>query len=286
MKRREAEIFNLSFLDVLSGALGAVLFLFIVVPKDTGKGPDAQPILNITYDTIFNKFYGDIPDSLQLARAGDSLLALVVDYDVMPTIKNCPPPKPCPKCPDVSGLQNRVKQLEGALKAQEKKIPPMAKNTGNPTSRPASAYKGDLPSVPCKFSVEVKWDDIEDNIDLYLCKEGSCVYGGRRKNNNIGYWDSGKSKTSFFGGDLRTTQEAVRQFDSVKEGEYEIYVQYKDSEVPKPDIQIAGLVYTHTEERGEQGETFNLNLTLDKSNRTLVGRVNLKADGSFTFIKN
>ncbi|MEZ4955468.1 MAG: hypothetical protein R2825_18040 [Saprospiraceae bacterium] len=33
MARRSTEMFNLSFLDLLSGALGAVIFLFIITPK-------------------------------------------------------------------------------------------------------------------------------------------------------------------------------------------------------------------------------------------------------------
>jgi len=33
MARKEINVFNVSFLDLLSGALGAVLLLFIVIPK-------------------------------------------------------------------------------------------------------------------------------------------------------------------------------------------------------------------------------------------------------------
>lgn len=35
MKRRDLNIFSVSFLDLLSGALAAVIILFIVVPKMT-----------------------------------------------------------------------------------------------------------------------------------------------------------------------------------------------------------------------------------------------------------
>ena len=36
MAKREINVFNVSFIDLLSGALGAVLILFIVIPKLTG----------------------------------------------------------------------------------------------------------------------------------------------------------------------------------------------------------------------------------------------------------
>jgi restriction endonuclease S subunit len=37
MSRKEINIFNMSFLDLLSGALGAVLILFIIIPKMTAE---------------------------------------------------------------------------------------------------------------------------------------------------------------------------------------------------------------------------------------------------------
>ena len=99
MKRRDVEIFNLSFLDILAGALGAVLFLFIVVPKGGGESPPASPQLSVTFDTVQNKFFGELPDSMMQYNIGDSLLSLVINYDKMPSIEDCPKPKPCPKCP-------------------------------------------------------------------------------------------------------------------------------------------------------------------------------------------
>ncbi|MDF1698038.1 MAG: hypothetical protein P1U56_19480, partial [Saprospiraceae bacterium] len=115
---------------------------------------------------------------------------------------------------------------------------------------------------------------------------GKCVYGGKRKRKGIGFWDSGKSKTSIFGGDLRSTQEAVRQFDSIIEGEYEVYAQYKAAkEEPLSSVTIRTLIYTKTLERGEQGETFNVELPFNKKERTLLGRMSVNADGSFTFNK-
>lgn len=303
MSRRTVELFSLSFLDILAGALGAVLFLFIVVPKGDGKGPNAAPQLALTFDTIQQKFFGDLPDSMMYYLPGDSLLAVVIDYDEMPTIKNCPEPKPCPECPDTRQLKSYIKKLEKSLAEQSRQRPIAARTRVKPTPKaaplaqakakpvkeqkvPTSKYKGDLPSVPCKFSVEVKWDDINHNVDLFLCKDGKCVYGGKRKRNEIGFWDSGKSKTSIFGGDLRSTQEAVRQFDSVIPGEYEIYLHYKGAkEEPLPSVKVHGLVYSKTLENGESGKTFVMDLPFSKKERTFIGTVSVKENGSFNFNK-
>ena len=311
MSRKDVELFNLSFLDILAGALGAVLFLFIVVPKGTGKAPNASPQLSVKFDTTQMTFFGELPDSMLQYTVGDSLLSLVVNFDEMPSIKNCPEPKPCPKCPDGKKLNRKIASLQSALakrdvrianlikelekkgrkapvaKAEPKNTPKKKTYASSSKTKVASKYKGDLPSVPCKFSVEVKWDDIAHNVDLFVCKDGKCVYGGKRKQKTIGFWDSGKSKTSLFGGDLRTTQEAVRQFDSIIEGEYEIFLQYKAAkEEPLGAVDVSGLIYTKTQENGEQGKTFNVSVPFDKKQRTFIGTMKVTKDGKFTFNKS
>ncbi|MDF1699166.1 MAG: hypothetical protein P1U56_25150, partial [Saprospiraceae bacterium] len=203
MKRRDVEIFNLSFLDILAGALGAVLFLFIVVPKGGGESPPASPQLSVTFDTVQQKFFGELPDSMMQYTIGDSLLSLVVNYDKMPSIEDCPKPRKCPKCPDTKKLNRKIASLKRELSKVKKptkvkaspklnapKKVPIAKASPQikPSSPPASKYKGDMPSVPCKLSVEVKWDDIAQNVDLFFCKDGKCVYGGKRKRKGIGFW--------------------------------------------------------------------------------------------------
>lgn len=291
MKRRETEIFNLSFLDVLSGALGAVLFLFIVVPKGGGESPAAQPQLNLVFDTSASLFYGEIPDSLLAAEIGDSLLSIVFNYGKVPTLEDCPPQKPCPDNDSyqkrITALRRKLDQYQHknkSLKVQVKAATTQVKKIEASNGSDAH-YGGDLPSVPCKFSFEIQWDDIADNVDLYVCKEGACVYGGRRRNTAIGFWDSGKSKTSIFGGDLRTTQEAVRQFDAIIPGQYTIYIQYKDSEKPKTAIVVNGLVYTNTEDYGDRGERFIIDVPYNNHDRMLLGKLTLNADGTFNFTK-
>lgn len=285
-------MFNLSFLDILSGALGAVLFLFIVVPKG-GESPKSYVQLNLTMDTLSGKFFGEIPDTLQEKSAGDSLLVLITDFQRMPEMKDCPPQKKCPdcpKCPKVNKLivnkpstKKEPTQLAALKPLEEPKL--KAKESPTPATT-ASKYKGDLPSVPCKLSVEVKWVDIKNNVDLFVCKDGNCVYGARRRNSAIGFWDSGKSKTSIFGGDLRTTQEAVRQFDTIIEGEYNIYAQFKATENDINSLLIDALVYTKSEDGQDKGETFSVELPFNKNERTLLGKMVVQSDGSFTLSKN
>lgn len=296
MKRENIDVFNISFLDLLSGALGAVIFLFIVVPKGEGEAPAAQPQLSVMYDTVQQQFFGSIPDSLMDKIVGDSLLAVVVDYKKLPGIEDCPPPRECPECPELPKeviLATNTRTPEREVTKTVAKIPtqktPSPERRANapapqkPTPR-TSRYDGPLPSVPCTFSIELKWEDKKDNVDLYVCKDGDCVFGARRYRDFIGFWDSGKSRTSIFGGDLRTSQEAVRQFDGIIPGEYTILAQYKESPEPKDHLTVNGLVYTNSAETGEQGEKFTFSLPLSERERTRVGVMNVSTDGSFNFL--
>ncbi len=62
MKNRNVEFFNLSFLDLLSGALASIIFLFIIVPK--GELTINTDPVTVVYDTIQNQFYGSIPEGI------------------------------------------------------------------------------------------------------------------------------------------------------------------------------------------------------------------------------
>jgi len=298
MSRRSAQMFNLSFLDLLSGALGAVIFLFIITPK--GGAPSAkghQVVASI--DTIHQQLFGDLPDSLLSKNAGDTLLVLIGNFQEMPSTTDCPPipaPLPCPTCPSCPAVVTPVspppaKATEPMARKEENKNLQKSINT-NPRSKPVpvssnpiveKGYKGDPPSVPCKVSFEISWEDISDNVDLFVCKEGNCIYGARRRNTKIGFWDSGKSRTSIIGGDVRTTLEAVRQFDQPIPGTYRLYAQFKNSEKKRSTVTIQGLIYTRGDQNQEQGERFYKTLALDKKKRTSLGTVVLQANGSFKF---
>lgn len=308
MSRREPQFFNLSFLDLLSGALGAVIFLFIITPKG-GAPPANRQQVAVAFDTIHKQVFGNLADSLLSKKIGDTLFVLLSDYKPMPSMdkcppclpcppqgKPCPPPPKCPECPDnITSSTSRNNT--------ETYVPPTSSSTTNNVSTTTgnnnpkastqpnnndykkSAYRGDPPSVPCKVSFEINWDDIGNNIDLFICKNNKCVSGGQRSIKDIGQWDPGKSKTNIFGSDLRTTQEAVRQFDKILPGEYSIYAIFKESTNNSSTVTVRGLIYTKSDIGKEQGENFTKVLTLNKKDKVLLGNVSLQENGTFTFIQ-
>lgn len=64
MKRKEINIFNISFLDLLSGALGAVIILFISVPKN--QAPQSSTITKESTCTIEKKLLNQCLDELDI----------------------------------------------------------------------------------------------------------------------------------------------------------------------------------------------------------------------------
>lgn len=269
MKDRNVEFFNLSFLDLLSGALAAVIFLFIIIPK--GNVTVAETPLPVSYDTLQMKFFGEIPDTLLSMREGDTLMAIITGYDKAPKTAS---PKPIPTPPPKRQVREKREKPEEPKEEKQAAKTPVIKPT---------ELKGSKPDVPCMLSIEIKWDDKTDNVDLYVCKDNACVFGRKRHIDFIGQWDSGKARNKLFGADLRTNQEAVRQFEAIIPGEYQIYAQYKASEEPKSDLPVQLQVYTKNEEKQERGTVHNFNLDMNPNDRTRIANVTIGPEGEIEF---
>jgi hypothetical protein len=289
MARREFQPFNLSLLDLLTSALGAIIFLFIITPK--GGAPPAPTQQIAAYiDTVEHQVFGLIPDSLRDRQIGDTLRIVLVDYKNFP--KEQPQPKPVAEQPKPVPVRNtesprteRPEPREPQPKVEEKtpeRQAPVAVNPDVQSPPKPPVYRGDAPSVPCVVSFEIKWLDAGDNVDLFVCKDGDCVYGGRKRDYGIGQWDSGKSRNRLFGNDLRTNQEAVRQFDKIVPGTYQIYAQFKNSEKERTSVLINGLIYTKNASGQERGDEFAKTISLS-DDRVLIGRGVIREDGSFSF---
>ncbi|MEZ5040152.1 MAG: hypothetical protein R2828_09675 [Saprospiraceae bacterium] len=295
MARRSESLFNLSFLDLLTSALGAVIFLFIITPKG-GESPAKVQQALVYFDTTQMKIHGDLPDSLLYKTSGDTLLMVLLEYKDLPKVEKTPKrifasneekQVPIPAAQPVNTTPVKKEEERKPEKVEEPKKAEPTPTTPAPTPvtkpiPPAPVYKGDAPSVPCKVSFEITWEDAADNIDLFVCKDNSCVYGGRKRDRAVGQWDSGKSRNRLFGNDLRTNQEAVRQFDEIIPGEYKLYAQLKESGSNKKTVPIEGLIYTKGKSNLTRGESFSKSLTVTKD-KVLIGTIILQADGNYQF---
>lgn len=315
MARRQVAAFNLSFLDLLSGALGAIIFLFVIVPKGGGASAPTKTIqATLQLDTLHRQVWGSIVDSLANKKIGDTLLVIVTDYGIMEQVKECPecptcpPNRPCPACPQCPPASSPA--AVASTPAQQvtpvvtsKPVPaatttaPVTKPVAANNSSSSNAYRGLKPSNPCKVAFEISWDSADDNVDLFVYKGSQFVSGasGKRNNSQIGEWDSGRSKTKLFSNDFRTDQEAVRQFKKILPGEYRMYARFKETnpKQPRQSIQIKGLLYTKNEQGKEEGREFSTTIPLSRrspsdsiNDKKLVATVNLREDGTFSFQQN
>lgn len=177
MARRDIQSFNLSFLDLLSGALGAVIFLFIIVPKGKSafpllqKNADASVLLDTqtmriigrpvtgarfkvgdTITVIINGSYKDPVDSL-IASVDNKFWNNYYPSQVTAPRVTVPadPVQPAPTTATTPAI-----------------TPP-------PPPQPPSddrSYKGPKPSAPCKLAFELSWGDEKDNVDILVQKGG------------------------------------------------------------------------------------------------------------------
>ena len=301
MARRKSELFSLSFLDLLTSALGAIIFLFIITPKG-GESAAAVRQAVVYFDTTQMKIFGDLDDSLLYKEIGDTLFTVLVDYKKMPEEQKAPKPtfasierprepKPTPSAPTPEPKKVEkpsAPKVEAPKKEEPKPTPAKpAPNIEKPKTgdkEKVPDFKGDAPSVPCKVSMEINWRSAQDNVDLIVCKGSDCVNGGRKRDKSIGQWDSGKSRNRLFGNDLRTNQEAVRQFDNIIPGEYKLYARFKESDRGKKSVLVSGLIYTKDVTGQQRGESFSKTLKIGNQ-KVLLGTLKLQRDGKYQFIK-
>ena len=159
MARRKTSLFNLSFLDVLTSALGAIIFLFIITPKGGQSAAKIRQAM-VYFDTAQMKIHGDLHDSLLSKQAGDTLFTVLLAYKNLPQAEkprqriltfNDRKEDPKPKEPV------KATKVEEPV-AEKKKTPVTIPQPSEKTTAPSPpVYKGDAPSVPCEASIEITW---------------------------------------------------------------------------------------------------------------------------------
>lgn len=294
MARREVQSFNLSFLDLLSGALGAVIFLFIIVPKGKNSFPVQSKIeATAVLDTQTMRFIGRpalgssirVGDTVLLVLngsykdTGDSLMAKIKSYNDWPPYY--PPPRENPvTAPAVAAPAPVLTPVVTPATA-----PAITSTTPVPSD--VKSYKGPKPFGPCKLAFELSWADDKDNVDIRVVRDGNKVEGAKafREHPKIGQWDPGVSKTKVFKKtDFRTNVESVRQLREIIPGEYKIYAVFKESSKGSTSININLLLYTKNVGGVERGQVFNIPLQLGKpGNFTFLGSAGISSDGLINF---
>lgn len=275
MKRAAVSFISLSFVDILFAALGAIIFLFIIVPKG-GKSPDPQKVVALSLDYNQSMVFGDFSETHPDLDIGDTIKALAVTKKAFPVVKDCPPKKDCPECPP---------PIE---------CPPCdCPEVEEETDQNNDVVQGLNFGFPVKFGVIADWESINDNVDLYLCKGGTCVYGrpGSQTNDQIGVWTNATKKPGFFskliGGERGnpSSSEIVYQENKIIPGEYEVLGKFKRTQVEgKMNVAVEFTIYSENNSRGKSGKVITKTLTLGGGEER-VASISLNSDGTFSVRK-
>lgn len=214
MKRKEINIFSMSFLDLLSGALGAVIILFIVVPKMDAKSKETQEVmdeLNLEASQLaemVERLENSVDSSIykstmeQLNQVEESLAGAKQN---MQELQNDLTESQA----EYAEAQNRVGQLKKKVERTSQEL--------QQTRESLDEMK--LFGVDAELAIICKWD-IDVDVDLYLYshqEQSWCYFEGPYRRTRFG--ELLKDQTQATG----ESYEMIYQ-PKLVEGKYDLYM--------------------------------------------------------------
>lgn len=291
MSRRKLQLFDsLSFLDIVFSALGAVLFLFIVVDKggttEINLAEEEMVKIYMDLDTTSYRFHGNLPDSiknkLDTLRAGTPVMLVLNGKRPLPglPIPKCPDPPPTPPC-----------RCPGPGKpcpppCPEEKPCPVACNDAacQKTIVNNNNYSGDPIEIPYSIGFAIVDNtNFTNDIDIKVCRDGACAPNGRNNSNAGMRWvDMREKGQGLFGSKkARTGGEMILVEERIIPGDYTISAKFDLSKGAAPaSTQITATVATK-QNNNIREKRFTASLT-GNANWTVIGRVHIDANGNIT----
>ncbi len=182
MKRKEINIFGTSFLDLLSGALAAVIILFVVVPKGVQEDPElvkqVQELKTVTNDVkgaieriknsvpkeIFEKIRKEIEDAnKKLSELNNRIDKLEKDIKKVSSENTALKKEVQKQQEEIEKLKKQVEVLTASLKAEKEKND-KANSTANTVEKTLGVF--------AKFGVLCKWNETNADVDLGVQRFG------------------------------------------------------------------------------------------------------------------
>ena len=185
MAKREINIFGTSFLDLLSGALAAVIILFVIVPKKTQS--DIELIEKFREVEVIAADIEDLTERLKNSVPKEVLEQIETELNEL-TQK-------------IEKLQNQLAQMEADIKAiteentnlkqtiqeQQEEIERLKKQLDDASRRAEEAEKHNSTAntvektlgVFAKFGILCRWEETDTDVDLGIQRFGD--YGGTKE---------------------------------------------------------------------------------------------------------
>lgn len=182
MTRKEINIFGTSFLDLLSGALAAVIILFIIVPKGMQEDPElikqVQELKTVTNDVkeaiekiknsvpkeIFEKIRKEIEiANTKLAELNGKIEKLEEDIKKISSENTALKEKVKQQQEEIETLKRQIKELMATLNAEKEKNEE-ANSIANTVEKTLGVF--------AKFGVLCKWNETDADVDMGVQKFG------------------------------------------------------------------------------------------------------------------
>ena len=244
MKKKDFNVFSVSFLDVLSGALASVIILFIIVPKiDIEQYEQLQAISDAEWqlmdlDSMVHLIRASVPDSEYIALV-DKIKEIQVAFEKAKEEATILEAKVAEKGKENDRLRE---ELDKAIKdrdkwrrlyegAQEKiedltddiaAVEPPTEVTPDPVPIRQDSQKQVLLPINIPLFVSVQWTDPKYRVHLYMRKKDGglyCYRSTKMRQTPFGRWM--KPPKSF----TKNPGEMIVQNKEIVPGEYNVYAQ-------------------------------------------------------------
>lgn len=182
MARKEINIFGTSFLDLLSGALAAVIILLVVVPKGVQEDPELvkqvqelktvantvkeamEKIKNSVPKEVFEKIKEEIEvANKKLSELHNKIEKLEEDIKKISSENTVLKEKVIQQQEEIEKLEQQIKDLTATLKTEKEKNE-NANSTANTVEKTLGVF--------AKFGILCKWNETNTDVDMGVQKFG------------------------------------------------------------------------------------------------------------------
>jgi hypothetical protein len=260
-RSKEIHMVNISFIDMLAGALGCVLILFVIVPKvsfaelEKLKAMDSLAVNKTELDSALSGLASLIPEAdynnlkNKSAELQSSITALQSEIaDVQAALKR--------RTSDYNNLAAKYNQKTAELKAMESRLSATQKvavalqtkadqkPAPVPAKKQAPEVAGKTPDntpgvgdaifgIDPPLTIFVEWDNKDDDVHLYMHDKatgGWCFYQTKRRLTPFGTWSKALRKLT------SKPHEVIIQEKGLVPGTYDLYVRADDAKAGSVDV--------------------------------------------------
>ena len=179
MARKEINIFGTSFLDLLSGALGAVIILFVIVPKMTNSEQDVLnkvkelEVVAGNIDDILNKLENTVPKDV-LEKIEDDFKNLKQQTEALQKELAELKEQIRTMHDENAELKQQLEEKDLELERLRQLVSETAEQLEQAKERNSAANTVEKTlGVFAKFGVLCRWDEMDADVDIGVQKYGS-----------------------------------------------------------------------------------------------------------------